>query len=416
MCKRFFVLFCCSLLSSVFLFSENLKYYDNTSLKENTVQYTDQNNSEVSLQKLPPILNSDLTLEKLQLILPELKLKFPTPLEVKTQKRLGDKPLKNLKLSNLKQILPELSKPFLIDLEPSQYFPDGMARFYEVNPSNVRLQIISLLKSYSEITEFFFDTEYNDWVLIVNKKVFFWADGRILPKDKAVLKNEFEPFFRYFYTKEFFEVRESDQKYFESFFQKEPKSFLNPTQQNLFLLSEIYGEISKSAIEKKLKEIFVFGQPVYVHKRVYNVFKEVILEMQSIKKAGRLKKFFENYANTYGFNWRQIEYNTALSNHALGIAVDIMAKYYGALNAFWYWESTVNKKWFLLKLQDRWHPPAEIVKIFEKNGFIWGGYWTYWDTMHFEYKPELLYIYDYCNISKDNFYTELDLEQPYNDL
>jgi hypothetical protein len=34
--------------------------------------------------------------------------------------------------------------------------------------------------------------------------------------------------------------------------------------------------------------------------------------------------------------------------------------------------------------------PAEIVAIFEKHGFIWGGKWYHFDTMHFEFRPELL--------------------------
>ena len=34
--------------------------------------------------------------------------------------------------------------------------------------------------------------------------------------------------------------------------------------------------------------------------------------------------------------------------------------------------------------------PLEIVEIFERHGFIWGGKWYHYDTMHFEYRPELL--------------------------
>ena len=33
--------------------------------------------------------------------------------------------------------------------------------------------------------------------------------------------------------------------------------------------------------------------------------------------------------------------------------------------------------------------PWEIVRIFEAHGFIWGGKWYHYDTMHFEYRPEL---------------------------
>ena len=39
-------------------------------------------------------------------------------------------------------------------------------------------------------------------------------------------------------------------------------------------------------------------------------------------------------------------------------------------------------------LRDRY--PQEIVEIFEKHGFIWGGKWSHFDLMHFEYRPELL--------------------------
>ena len=34
--------------------------------------------------------------------------------------------------------------------------------------------------------------------------------------------------------------------------------------------------------------------------------------------------------------------------------------------------------------------PREIVDIFERHGFIWGGEWCHYDTMHFEYRPELV--------------------------
>lgn len=31
----------------------------------------------------------------------------------------------------------------------------------------------------------------------------------------------------------------------------------------------------------------------------------------------------------------------------------------------------------------------KIVEIFERHGFIWGGRWYHFDTMHFEYRPEM---------------------------
>ena len=34
--------------------------------------------------------------------------------------------------------------------------------------------------------------------------------------------------------------------------------------------------------------------------------------------------------------------------------------------------------------------PFEIVEIFERNGWVWGGRWYHYDTMHFEYRPEVI--------------------------
>ena len=34
--------------------------------------------------------------------------------------------------------------------------------------------------------------------------------------------------------------------------------------------------------------------------------------------------------------------------------------------------------------------PYEIAEVFEAERFIWGGKWYHYDTMHFEYRPELI--------------------------
>lgn len=34
--------------------------------------------------------------------------------------------------------------------------------------------------------------------------------------------------------------------------------------------------------------------------------------------------------------------------------------------------------------------PQQIIDIFERHSFIWGGKWYHYDTTHFEYRAELL--------------------------
>ena len=67
------------------------------------------------------------------------------------------------------------------------------------------------------------------------------------------------------------------------------------------------------------------------------------------------------------------------SAHGLGIAIDIAA----GPSHYWQWTRGRTVRW-----QNQ--IPLEIVLIFEKHGFIWGGRWHHYDTMHFEYRPELL--------------------------
>jgi hypothetical protein len=51
---------------------------------------------------------------------------------------------------------------------------------------------------------------------------------------------------------------------------------------------------------------------------------------------------------------------------------------------YWRWSKDTNAPIWKNRI------PTEIVRAFEHHGFIWGGYWYHFDTMHFEYRPELL--------------------------
>ncbi|MCI0473160.1 MAG: M15 family metallopeptidase [Ignavibacteria bacterium] len=86
-------------------------------------------------------------------------------------------------------------------------------------------------------------------------------------------------------------------------------------------------------------------------------------------------KYFKKTAGT--FNYRKIAGTDRLSTHSYGIAIDINTDY----SDYWRWDKSVKYKNKI---------PIEIVKVFEKHGFIWGGKWYHYDTMHFEYRPELL--------------------------
>jgi hypothetical protein len=82
------------------------------------------------------------------------------------------------------------------------------------------------------------------------------------------------------------------------------------------------------------------------------------------------------------FNCRSIAGTDRRSMHAFGAAIDISARH----GDYWRWSGSGTTK----ARQYRNRVPMEIVEIFERHGFIWGGKWFHFDTMHFEYRPELL--------------------------
>jgi hypothetical protein len=87
------------------------------------------------------------------------------------------------------------------------------------------------------------------------------------------------------------------------------------------------------------------------------------------------------YPSAGTFSCRPVRDTGRLSMHSYGAAIDLNLRY----SNYWLWESHGSAS-----VPYRNAMPREIVDAFERHGFIWGGRWYHYDTMHFEYRPELL--------------------------
>lgn len=90
-------------------------------------------------------------------------------------------------------------------------------------------------------------------------------------------------------------------------------------------------------------------------------------------------------AGTY--NCRAVADTGRLSMHAYGAAIDLNL----AVSDYWLWR---RGGW-------RNRMPRAIIDAFERHGFIWGGRWSHYDTMHFEYRPEL-FLPTGCSADRDS--------------
>ena len=87
--------------------------------------------------------------------------------------------------------------------------------------------------------------------------------------------------------------------------------------------------------------------------------------------------------------WRRIAGTPRLSAHAFGAAVDFTLP--KGLGRYWQWSGCTETGACPYPVAVRQDPTLQrVVAAFEQEGFIWGGQWAHFDTVHFEYRPELV--------------------------
>jgi D-alanyl-D-alanine carboxypeptidase len=146
---------------------------------------------------------------------------------------------------------------------------------------------------------------------------------------------------------------------------------------------KMYGDCRKGEVSGRLKPVaWMPGRrggtvSVTTVNGINERLAEVVKELEKLP-AG-MTQYLVPSAGTY--NCRTIANTSRLSVHAFGAAIDINSKFAD------YWEWSKGKDG---KVVWKNRVPAAIGDIFERHGFIWGAKWYHFDSMHFEYRPELI--------------------------
>jgi len=154
---------------------------------------------------------------------------------------------------------------------------------------------------------------------------------------------------------------------------------------NEAFFTKMYGDCRSGEVDRNLVTVIWLPKKSGQRLRVTRI-NGVAAKLQEISNAldklpARFNRFLIPAAGAY--NCRKIAGSRRISPHAYGFAIDIATR-----NAdYWAWQKVSSDE---PPPPYRNRIPAEIVEIFEQHGFIWGGKWSYFDTMHFEYRPELL--------------------------
>jgi D-alanyl-D-alanine carboxypeptidase len=140
------------------------------------------------------------------------------------------------------------------------------------------------------------------------------------------------------------------------------------------LFRATYGA-NEREVSAALTTVRFAGKAVRFHRRAAPALERVARRIDELRRADpTLGRFFEELGGTYAT--RAIAGTDRTSAHAWGIALDIDTSKAD------YWRNTPKGGW-------RNRIPQAIVDAFEAEGFVWGGRWFHYDTMHFEYRPEL---------------------------
>ena len=143
---------------------------------------------------------------------------------------------------------------------------------------------------------------------------------------------------------------------------------------------KMYGS-SAQAVRRHLVPVDWFGQKIMFSSvsGAADSLRAVEAELRTLPR--RYARYFENSSSFY---WRQVRGADRLSAHSYGIAIDICTKY----SDYWLWTNPGAAETDELTYRNR--IPARIVEVFERHGFISGAKWYHYDTMHFEFRPDLL--------------------------
>lgn len=206
-----------------------------------------------------------------------------------------------------------------------------------------------------------------------------WKDGDKMIFDDYIKKNDYQDLLNNASLKE-----QLTQKYIKIKDNKTHIPTLNEDpgrirHQDFF--KKMYG-YSEEEIKKNLTKIKWMPNSsnktimVTTINSVHKKLQAISSELEQL--APNLKKYVNNPSG--GYNFRKIANTNRLSMHSFGLAIDINVD----KSHYWLWDKQKNNFSYKNLI------PFEIVKIFEKHSFIWGGRWYHYDTMHFEYRPELL--------------------------
>jgi hypothetical protein len=259
-------------------------------------------------------------------------------------------------------------------------------------PTRAELVMKAIFNAYSEQIEKV-EFQNDDWTILVKDKWYYYAGGRILPENQLENAEKYRPYQFYQYSAELPAIVERSPQDVERFKSWTSQRSQNALKRSGFFWDELWQASTRAETEKQLEKITFLGKTTRVHKGIKEKVAVVEEQIRAVAMIDNtIQTWINNLGSLEGYGWRNIANTSSRSYHSYGLAIDLLPKSLAGKQTYWLWTSQNRDDWWNVSYNDRYHPPAEVIKIFEANGFVWGGKWLMFDTMHFEYRPEVLFL------------------------
>jgi hypothetical protein len=235
-----------------------------------------------------------------------------------------------------------------------------------------------------------------DWTVEVDGTRFYYAGGKLLPEELLAQEAEYTPLLFYRYSEELLPWTPPSAEAIERM--RMPRQSTTstprmPRKRSIAFFDTLFQGASRDEVILHLKYIDFLGETIRVHESITDELAAIDAQLKVLAVSdAETGRWMRNISDITTWNWRNIAGTSSKSFHSYATAIDIQEKPQTGKHSYWLWSAQNGLSWWEIPYEDRQHPPDAVVKLFESYGFVWGGKWAQFDTMHFEYRPEVLLI------------------------
>jgi hypothetical protein len=185
-----------------------------------------------------------------------------------------------------------------------------------------------------------------DWALRIDDTWYYWSKGRLLPEQLRQRWNEYTSYRFYNYSFGLPPLPSLDEEDKRRIAKRLEQAESSPPLRHGGFLGDLYRAETRSQTEARIVTVSLMGFEVRVHERLVGPLAAVDRRVEELaRNEPEIRRFL-----------------------------------------------AANEEWYAIPYEQRWMVPRQVVQAFEEQGFIWGGKWLYFDTMHFEYRPEIIIL------------------------